>query len=254
VSNPAAPVILYSNLSVRPHGLNISDNGNILYFADLGSSPEGLTILDVAQVQRRVANPKAPVVAHLSWDNVSIPQVPIPITIGGHPYLAEIDEYTNRTGLNSAYDPNAAVGAARIIDIANPAHPQVISNLRLQVNQAANRAGDQKNDPDAQSPLQGYAGHYCAVPQRTDPGIVACSFIMSGLRVFDIRDPHHPREIGYFNMPPNTRGPSRPTSSGPSASFAMSQPAFDIQHGQIWYSDGNTGLYVVQITHGVWPF
>jgi hypothetical protein len=34
----------------------------------------------------------------------------------------------------------------------------------------------------------------------------------------------------------------------------MSQPAFDIQHGQIWYSDGNTGLYVVQITHGVWPF
>jgi hypothetical protein len=39
------------------------------------------------------------------------------------------------------------------------------------------------------------------VPQRTDPGIVACSFIISGLRVFDIHDPVHPKEIAYFNPP-----------------------------------------------------
>ena len=80
-------------------------------------------------------------------------------------------------------------------------NPKVVSNMRLAVNQPAARAGDQQNDPGAQSPVQGYAGHYCAVPQRTDPKIVACSFIASGLRVFNIEDPVKPREIAYFNGP-----------------------------------------------------
>jgi len=93
------------------------------------------------------------------------------------------------------------VGAARIIDIADEHSPTVISEMRLAVNDAANRAGPQKDDPGAGDPAQGYAGHYCAVPQRTDPGIVACSFIISGLRVFDIHDPYHPNEIAYFNPP-----------------------------------------------------
>ena len=33
-----------------------------------------------------------------------------------------------------------------------------------------------------------------------------------------------------------------------------SAPAFDPQHGQIWYSDGNQGFFAVQLTNGVWPF
>ncbi|HZI36737.1 MAG TPA: hypothetical protein VFF24_00420 [Acidimicrobiia bacterium] len=46
-----------------------------------------------------------------------------------------------------------------------------------------------------------------------DPGIVACSFIASGLRVFDIRDPQHPREIAYFNPPGNPSTPYRALSA-----------------------------------------
>ena len=42
-------------------------------------------------------------------------------------------------------------------------------------------------------------------PTRVDPTIVACSMILSGLRVFDIRDPAHPREIAYFNAPVTPR-------------------------------------------------
>ena len=33
---------------------------------------------------------------------------------------------------------------------------------------------------------QGYAAHYCNIPTRVNPKIVACSFIASGLRLFDI--------------------------------------------------------------------
>ena len=88
-------------------------------------------------------------------------------------------------------------GAGRIIDISDEKAPKVVSDIRLEVNQPENRA-EIAGDPGANNALQGYAGHYCSVPQRVDPGIVACSFIASGLRVFDIRDPYHPKEIAYF--------------------------------------------------------
>ena len=39
-----------------------------------------------------------------------------------------------------------------------------------------------EGDPGTSSPIQGYAGHYCNVPTRVDPKIVACSMIVSGLR------------------------------------------------------------------------
>src|SRR5581483_7254046 len=101
-----------------------------------GSGTPGLVILDVSDIQKRVANPTVKLISQTTWPDVSIPQVPIPVTIGGHPYLVEVDEYAT-------------------------------------------------------------------VPQRTDPGIMACSFLASGLRVFDIRDPQHPRELAYYNAPPS---------------------------------------------------
>jgi hypothetical protein len=87
-------------------------------------------------------------------------------------------------------------------------------------------------------------------PSRSEePGIVACSFIASGLRVFDIRDPERPKEIAYFTTP---REPSR--NPGPPSNFAMSAPAFDPESGEIWYADGNTGFYALRMAEGVWPF
>jgi hypothetical protein len=127
--------------------------------------------------------------------------------------------------------------------------------MRLAVNNFAHQndtsAHAQSKDPNATNGLAGYTGHYCGVPRKTDPGIVACSFILSGLRVFDIHDPAHPIEIAYFNKP--STAPGAGTSGyGPQGSYAMSQPAFDIGRRQIWYSDGNSGFYVVRIPSAVW--
>src|SRR5947209_2243632 len=244
ITNPALPTLLWSSLDYSIHGLNVSDDGNRVYAADLGSTP-GLWIFDTSDIQKRTPSPQVRVVSHLTWPEVSIPQVPIPVTIGGHPYLVEIDEYSR--GTSTA--PSAPVGAARIIDIGDEKHPKVISNMRLQVNQPANRAGDEVKDPGANFPVQGYAGHYCAVPSRTDPGIAACSFIMSGLRVFDIRDPYHPREIAHANSVVNATKPGEPASA-----FDMSAPAFVPERGEIWYADGNSGFYNIHVTNGVWPF
>ncbi|MGZ6826956.1 MAG: LVIVD repeat-containing protein, partial [Mycobacteriales bacterium] len=223
VSNPVLPSIVWHSFSYTFHGMNLSADGNRLYGADLGNS--GLAILDVSQVQRRVANPQVTEVSHLTWPEVSIPQNTIPVTIKGHKYLVEFDEYARGA---SSTDPSMPVGAGRIINIDDDRHPRVVSNLRLQVNQPAARAGDQVNDP-GQYPVQGYAAHYCGVPRTTDPGIVACSFILSGLRVFDISDPLHPKEAAYFNKPaPNLL----PLTSG---AYAMSAPSFDIKRQSVWY-------------------
>ena len=31
----------------------------------------------------------------------------------------------------------------------------------------------------------------------------------------------------------------------------MSQPAWDTAHDSVWYSDGNSGFYVVRLTNGL---
>jgi len=185
-----------------------------------------------------------PEISHLSWPEVSIPQTNLPVKIGGHPYLVEVDEFSR--GLSQAAD--APVGAARIIDIADDAHPKVISNIRLEVNSAAARAGDEAKDVPF-NPLQNYAGHYCSVPSRDEPGVVACSFILSGLRLFDIRDPYHPKEIAYANFPVKSQQQNQPPSS-----YVMCAATFVPERGEVWYSDGNSGFYAMKVTNGVWPF
>ena len=83
---------------------------------------------------------------------------------------------------------------------------------------------------------------------------MACSYILSGLRVFDIRDPENPREIAYYNAPVDPRiVPEGGIAPGPS-NWAMSSPSFVPQRGEIWYSDGLSGFYAVRTTNGVWPF
>ena len=235
ISNLSAPVPLWIG-PYDSHGLSISDDGNRAYVAGVNS---GLIILDTSEIQARVPNPQVREVARLTWDSMSIPQNAIPVTIDDHPYLVEIDEFGTLS----------KVGAGRIIDIGDEAHPQVVSNLRLAVHQPENF--DQiSGDPEAGQGLQGYAGHYCNVPQRTDPGIVACSMILSGLRVFDIRDPRHPREIAYFNAPIGDRA----VPGFEASNWAMSSPSFVPERGEIWYTDGFQGFFAVKTTNGVWPF
>ncbi|MGI8610581.1 MAG: LVIVD repeat-containing protein [Candidatus Dormibacteria bacterium] len=230
--------VWFDNQIGKIHGLSIRDDGNRAYLA----TRAGLIILDTSQVQARVVNPVVPVVSSLTWPTMSTPQITIPVTIKGHSYLVEIDEFGGGS---------AKIGAARIIDIADDRHPAVISNIRLEVNMAENQAG-QANDPGATTTFRGYAGHYCEVPSRVEPGVVACTFILSGLRLFDIHDPYHPKELGYFNPPPRKVIPGAPAAADPVSNYAMSKPTFVPRRNEIWYSDGNNGFYVLGVANNVW--
>jgi hypothetical protein len=124
----------------------------------------------------------------------------------------------------------------------------VIANLRLAIDQPAAHAAA-ASDPGAISPVQGYAAHYCNIPTRVNPKVVACSFIASGLRVFDISKLTKPKEIGYFVAPTVSK-----VENGTMASdYAMSQPAIIPKRREIWYTDGTSGFYVVRVDKSVWP-
>jgi hypothetical protein len=243
VSNPTVPSIVWRSEQWTSHGMGLSDDGNRLYLADNGR--KGLTILDVSQVQARAALPRVPEVSFLTWPEVTIPQNVIPVTIKGRKYVVEFDEFDEDV---TSYRPDEEVGAGRIIDISDERAPKVVSNIRLEVHDKAARADSQQDDPQAQNGLQGYSAHYCSVPKQVDPGILGCSMILSGLRVFDISDPLQPREVAYFNKP--LVESVNPRDFG---AYAMSAPAFVPERGEIWYADGNTGFYNVQLSDKAWP-
>jgi hypothetical protein len=222
--------------------MSLSRDGRRAYVADPGGE---MLILDVSQIQARAQDPQAREVSRLTWKSASIPQNAIPFSDHGKPYVLEFDEYTQGTTQVGNRD---VVGAARIIDISDERAPQVVANIRLQVNQPADHAAA-SGDPGALSPVQGYAAHYCSLDRETDPTIAACSFIASGLRVFDITDLEHPKEIAYYVAPTQPRAENGLMASD----FAMSKPAIVPARHEVWYSDGATGFYVLRISPEVWP-
>ncbi len=234
ISDPSHPQRLWS-ASMNSHGLSVSADGNRAYVTDASGK---LRILDVSQIQDRTPNPEVPIVSELTWGHGSIPQNAIAFSSGGTPFLLEFDEF----------GAGSRVGAARIIDLSDETSPEVVSNLRLEVHQPENFR-EIARDPNARNPAGGYSAHYCDVPTRVDPPIAACSMILSGLRIFDIRDPYNPREVAYFNAPLDGAA----LSVGPGSAGAYSKPAFVPERKEIWYSDSSSGFFAIRVTNGAWP-
>lgn len=246
VSDPMAPRSLFVQRGVNYHGLRLSGDGRTMYVANIGNDlsgarlpGEGLRTLDVSEIQDRRPDPQVRILSDLTWPESSIPQVAQPFRRGKRSYVLQVDEFSSY-GYNAGTleAKNANVGAARVIDVTDPAEPWIVSRLRLGVQQPKARiAAD--GDPGADTPLGGYTAHYCSVPSRKNPKLVACSMIGSGLRIFDISNLARPREVAYFN---------KPSSDG---AAAFSQPAWDIKRRSVWYSDGTAGFFVIRLTNGV---
>lgn len=273
ISDPTAPETIYV-AEHQSHGVRVSPDGTRAYLSpvfgvgnDRGpfySHPElldgdgtgGLEILDVSSIQERRDDPAPAFVSELTWPEVSIPQVAIPFTRDGRPYLLEVDEFVNFFDGTTYLDPDLGfedrtVGGVRVIDIADEDDPFVLSNIRLEVHDPEVRTSDGVlDDPGARRVYQGYAAHYCALPTAVDPELVACSMIQSGLRLFDISDPAAPVEVAYFNAPGVAGTPPLNPDGAP---FAMSAPAFDLENRIVYYSDTSSGLYALQVDEAVWP-
>ena len=76
-------------------------------------------------------------------------------------YGMEIDEFGS----------GAAIGAGRIIDVNDITKPFVVSELRVDVNQADAQDPDLEADPGNSNAFQGYQAHSCSLPSRVDPQV-----------------------------------------------------------------------------------
>jgi hypothetical protein len=274
------PEIYPATWSVTTHGLAFSEDGNRAYVSHAAvpqvatvsstlAPVDGVLILDVSQVQARLPDPQITEVSHLFWRDGAQSQMYIPIRIRGKRYLVGVDE-VGAGGGNATANVQAACTAglptfamARIIDIENERHPKVASRLLLEIHDPANCSAVL---PDIVG-LSGftYGSHYCSVDNKRDATTLACAYFNSGLRVFDIRNPEHPREIAYFN-PAGVTTPSYGSQhfnpdaflkSGTQAGdpdWCSAQLRLDARRGTLETTCQDNGFLSLKFEHGVWPF
>jgi hypothetical protein len=260
------------------HGISISNDGNRMYGVVLGglgtiTTPavadptkldNGFAIFDTSEVQRRLPNAKIKVISTAFFQDGTVAQHTIPITVGGKQYLVMVDE-GGSAGLASPAAAQIACTAglppfpmARIYDISDEKNPTPVSKLMLETHDTKNCA---QVIPDiAGLSIFTYGSHYCSVDNRDNATALACSYFNSGVRVFDIRNPARPKEIAYYN-PPSTG--SMPGSShavfnqwkagGPD--WCASRLDFDFAKKQLITMCQDNGLVVLQFTgDNNWPF
>jgi len=284
-TDPTHPSLITSWTSgivgANVHGLSISDDGNRGYFVSLGGTDptaltdpakpatDGLLIYDLSEIQARVANPQVRLVSKLLWKDGAGAQHTIPVKIDGHPYVIFVDE-AGSGGFSSAAQRQAACAAgfppypmARIIDIRDETRPKIVSRLGLETHDPANCA---KVLPDLVGlGIFTYGSHYCSVDNKHHATTLACGYFNSGIRVFDIRNPRHPKEIAYYNPAGETT--ASPGSNhlianqfvpgGPDWCSAQVHLRISEDHGRqgtLWTTCQDNGLLVLKFEHGVWPF
>lgn len=226
------------------HALDISPDGNRAYLANFGGRENGLIIMDVSEIQARQANPAFREVSRLSW---APPEFFLPGTvsgsvglvagahankltrIGGRTYVLNVEE--------TAVRGECPWSGGRIIDVTDETQPRQVSRFRLEV-----------NDPDHcktvladSSPL--YSPHQVTVDDPNNATMAFVSWLSSGVRIFDIRDPAHPREIAYYNPP------ARPEVTNPQGEYWISA-GWDSTPSRVWYRPETGHIWFVSAANG----
>jgi hypothetical protein len=264
------------------HGLSVSGDGTRAYFVTAGfPSPsdlqnrnyrnsDGFYIVDTSEVENRKPEARMTLISATAVPGGSMAQHTLVFRNGGKPYLVFVDE---GGGVGFPDFPNAAdymkdVQAScdaglspfptpKLYDISDEQHPKQISQLALQSSDPANCA---KVEPDiAGLTVFTYGSHYCSVDNRENATALACAYFNSGIRVFDIRDPVHPREIAYYN-PAGSRTAQLGSlhhmagqwQSG-APDWCTAQIDFDYARRLLTTACMDNGLLVMQFEHDVWP-
>jgi len=211
----------------RPHSLNVNPQGFAPGLAEgtraymnqgrswpFADAQDGLVITDVSDYQLRLPNPQIRIISTLFYPDQGTGESMSPVKINGHPYIVSVDE----AGAASASDgwPGAcargfgAFGYPQIIDVADETNPKIIAKLRMQVDDPANCAALLAETPPdipgtapgtnlpAISGTTNYSVEACVADNPDDTKMLACGAQNAGLRVFDVSDPTHPKEIAYW--------------------------------------------------------
>jgi hypothetical protein len=190
----------------------------------------GLTVLDTSELQARKPGGR---IVRLGGLNGGDQHTETYARINGRPYVIGAEEATC---------PN---GNGRIVDVSDPALPVQVSKITVGVNRPAGCAATVL-EHDRASNLLLYTSHYVSVDDPTNATLAFFSWYASGLRVFDIRDPRHPREIAYFNPPVGAGGAGVHDST-------TTYPRYVPATGQIWVGSATNAFWVVELDPALRP-
>lgn len=145
------------------------------------------------------------------------------MTVGGRQYLLHSNEIAPVAGcVPERLRPKFLGFADRawVLDITNERRPTPTSEIMLAQSQLRNCPGN----------VLGPSTAYHEVDDPLDTTYAVIGFESAGFRIFDVRDPHEPVEVAYFN-----HGQSEHTS-----------PYIHPDTGHIWAADAN-GFWVLEL-------
>jgi hypothetical protein len=187
----------------------------------------GMVILDVTDVRRPALLGRLELPADLGSPIGVHSVVPIPSR-----RLAII----NSEPLGERCPADEGRNYAAIVDIADEAAPRIVSFLPAP--DAAFCAAGGRFGPHNQHHAQ-HQPHLFASDTR-----VFLTYFNAGLRLYDIADAEHPREIAYF-LPPH---PAERRGILPTELVAQTEDVLVDARGYAYVSDKNQGIYVVRPT------
>ncbi len=250
VTDPANPTLITTwDLSQEPgmpnsgmHDLDLSADGtrgytNTYWTVD-NVRHQGLSILDLSEVQERRPDPEIRRISSFNWgppENFGITHSAQLVKIKGRDYVIAMDE-------TMGADARAPWGWARIIDVTEEEYPLQVSTIRLAA--AEEQYADQTDQDGAI-----YGSHYIGVDDPFDTALAFFSWYAAGLRAWDVRDPYQPKEIGYYI--PGARldttlavGPGYPN---PKVDYVYSFIRYRPETGHIWFNSVFGGLHIVEL-------
>jgi hypothetical protein len=269
VTDLARPRVIYrwhAPKEVPPHDIAIGADGTRAYVSlggnplrlpgsTYGHVPNGLAILDISVIQQRRPSPQVRVLGTLLWEDGGIAQAPVPVMIKGRPYIMSSD-WSGPGGGGQATRAACAQGVppfgfARFTDISDEQNPKLVSKILLQVNDPANCTQVLAD----LAPQSDYSAYPCLPDDPQNAMLVACGWKESGLRVFDVRDPSRPTEVGYYKPPPR-RTEIRPGSrlfetfkgAERTADSVSVIRRFDRERGEIWFLSFENAFQIVRFT------
>lgn len=186
LTDPTDPMKVWSQvIGPTGHGLGFSPDGRTMYY----STTFGLNVLDISAVQdrepRTVVPDRVPKLDTMHFADGQFTQHSIYVTYGGKPFVFTVME--------------SGSGGVKVFDASDPTDLKLRNAIKLAINLPEN--ADHWAGSAARDGAFGYDSHYCGVDRRVDPTALACGWIQSGIRVFDVRDPDHVTEIAYYNPP-----------------------------------------------------
>jgi hypothetical protein len=244
------------------HGGSVSNDGNTAYQCEY-TDPGSVRVLDVsgAQSRRSLALPKT--LAQIPLPNDKWCQATYPVTYHGRPYLLQYGETSQERCPQSFTDSLQNMSGdvsnfdyPRIIDIADRQHPTIVASLRTEVDEPANcpliqgdispRSVTFAQFAGGGGAVFGYDDHHCSPDRLDDPTILACGQFLSGLRIYDIHEPLHPRELAYYSK-------GTVSVADQTVDDAVSRPVVLTDRGLVVWTTEFTGLHIASFEGRVWP-